>query len=101
MIFATIKVIKGWDLATVSYKIIACFRFFFKKGITYFFKNNLQFKSMAPEQREAIWRALNEDAEKVLAEGDPKDPDLKRLRKELDECNRLFRELQERADAEG
>ncbi|KAL1415469.1 hypothetical protein MTO96_006813 [Rhipicephalus appendiculatus] len=43
MIFATIKIVKAWDLKT--------------------------FRAMEPSQRESIIRALNEDAEKLLAEG--------------------------------
>ncbi|KAH9363308.1 hypothetical protein HPB48_006414 [Haemaphysalis longicornis] len=41
MIFATIKIVKAWDLKT--------------------------FRAMEPSQRESIIRALNEDAEKLLA----------------------------------
>ncbi|CAI6363085.1 unnamed protein product [Macrosiphum euphorbiae] len=44
MIFATIKVVKGWDLA--------------------------QFLAMGADQRNAIRKALNEDANKLLREGD-------------------------------
>jgi hypothetical protein len=53
--------------------------------------------AMAPEQREAIKKALNEDAEKLISEGDPSDPHLRRLRDEIDKCNRLFAEYEERA----
>ncbi|XP_045525142.1 dystonin isoform X24 [Pieris brassicae] len=74
MIFATIKVVKGWDFP--------------------------QFVAMGAEQRQAIRRALNEDAEKLLAEGDPADPQLRRLRREIDEVNRLFDEFERRARAE-
>lgn len=75
MIFATIKVVKGWDFE--------------------------QFLAMGAEQRTAIRRALNDDADKLLAEGDPADPQLRRLRREMDEVNRLFDEFEKRARAEG
>ncbi|CAL4125335.1 unnamed protein product, partial [Meganyctiphanes norvegica] len=71
MIFATIKVVKSWDLA--------------------------QFIAMGADQRNAIRRALNEDAEKLIQEGDPNDPQLRRLRREIDEVNRLFDEFERRA----
>ncbi|XP_035790474.1 dystonin-like isoform X9 [Anopheles albimanus] len=74
MIFATIKVVKGWDFE--------------------------QFLAMGAEQRTAIRRALNDDADKLLAEGDPADPQLRRLRREMDEVNRLFDEFEKRARAE-
>lgn len=48
---------------------------------------------MEPNQRESIIRALNEDAEKLLAEGDPTDPDMRRLREEIRLCNKLFEDL--------
>lgn len=75
MIFATIKVVKGWDFD--------------------------QFVAMGPDQRKAIRRALNDDADKLLSEGDPNDPQLRRLRREMDEVNRLFDEFEKRAKAEG
>ncbi|XP_025831436.1 plectin [Agrilus planipennis] len=74
MIFATIKVVKGWDLP--------------------------QFIAIGAEQRNAIRKALNEDADKLMAEGDPSDPQLRRLRREMDEVNRLFDELEKQARAE-
>lgn len=74
MIFATIKVVKSWDLA--------------------------QFVAMGAEQRNAIRRALNEDADKLLAEGDPADPQLRRLRREMEEVNKLFDDFEKRARAE-
>ena len=74
MIFATIKVVKSWDFQ--------------------------QFLSMGKEQRTAIRRALNEDSEKLIQEGDPNDPQLKRLQREIDEVNRLFDEWERRAAME-
>jgi dystonin len=74
MIFATIKVVKSWDFQ--------------------------QFLSMGKEQRTAIRRALNEDSEKLIQEGEPNDPQLKRLQREIDEVNRLFDEWERRAAME-
>jgi hypothetical protein len=56
---------------------------------------------MGQEQRNAIRKALNEDADKLLQEGDPADPQLRRLRREMEEVNRLFDEFERRARAEG
>lgn len=56
---------------------------------------------MGSEQRNAIRKALNEDAAKLLEEGDPTDPQLRRLRREMDEVNKLFDEFEERARLEG
>ena len=55
---------------------------------------------MGKEQRDAIRKALNEDAGKLMSEGDPTDPQLKRLAKEMAEVNRLFDDFERRA-AEG
>lgn len=74
MIFATIKVVKSWDLP--------------------------QFLAMGQDQRTAIRKALNEDADKLLSEGDPADPQLRRLKREMAEVNRLFDEFEKRARAE-
>ncbi|XP_045033710.1 dystonin isoform X35 [Daphnia magna] len=71
MIFATIKVVKSWDLS--------------------------QFMAMGKDQRDAIRKALNEDAEKLLQQGDPNDPQLRRLQREIDEVNQLFDEFERRA----
>ena len=59
-----------------------------------------QFIAMGADQRNAIRRALNEDAEKLLQEGDPNDPQLRRLKREIDEVNRLFDEFERRASGE-
>ncbi len=74
MIFATIKVVKSWDFQ--------------------------QYMCMEKEQRIAIRRALNEDSEKLIQEGEPNDPQLKRLQREIDEVNRLFDEWERRAALE-
>ena len=55
---------------------------------------------MGKEQRDAIRRALNEDAGKLIEEGEPNDSQLRRLRREIDEVNALFEEF-ERLAAEG
>ncbi|KAK7099742.1 hypothetical protein V1264_022800 [Littorina saxatilis] len=73
-IFATINLIKGWDLK--------------------------QFLSMGPAQREAVWRALKDDAEKLLAESaSSPDRDSRKLRDELAECQRIFDRLSAEAAA--
>jgi hypothetical protein len=56
---------------------------------------------MGQEQRNAIRKALNEDADKLLQEGDPADPQLRRLRREMEEVNRHFDDFEKRARAEG
>merc|ERR1719367_1294357 len=71
MIFATIKVVKSWDYE--------------------------QYISMDKETRTNIRRALNEDAEKLIQEGEPNDPQLRRLEREIAEVNRLFDEWERRA----
>lgn len=55
---------------------------------------------MGQEQRTAIRKALNEDADKLLTEGDPSDPQLRRLRREMADVNRLFDDFEKRARAE-
>ena len=59
----------------------------------------VQLIAMGADQRNAIHRALNEDADKLIQEGDPNDPQLRRLRREIDEVNRLFDEFERRANA--
>ncbi|XP_023339664.1 dystonin isoform X21 [Eurytemora carolleeae] len=71
MIFATIKVVKSWDYQ--------------------------QYISMDKETRTNIRRALNEDADKLIQEGEPNDPQLRRLEREIAEVNRLFDEWERRA----
>ena len=53
--------------------------------------------AMGKDQRDAIRKALNEDAEKLLQQGDPNDPQLRRLEREIDEVNKLFDEFERRA----
>lgn len=77
MIFATIKVVKSWDVS--------------------------QFMSVGKDQRDAILRALNEDTEKLLQQncsGDPSDPQLRCLQRKIEEVNQLFCEF-ERREASG
>lgn len=62
---------------------------------------SFQFLAMGQDQRNAIRKALNEDADKLLQEGDPNDPQLRRLRREMDEVNRLFDEFERKAKLEG
>ena len=59
----------------------------------------VQLIAMGADQCNAIRRALNEDADKLIQEGDPNDPQLRRLRREIDEVNRLFDEFERRANA--
>lgn len=75
MILATIRVVREWSFE--------------------------HFLSMGFEQRTSIRRALNEDSDKVLAESDPTDSQLKRLKQEMIEVNRLFDEYERRANTEG
>lgn len=49
-----------------------------------------QFMAMGKEQRDAIRKALNEDAEKLLQQGDPADPQLRRLQREIDEVSTII-----------
>ncbi|XP_013793500.1 uncharacterized protein LOC106477489, partial [Limulus polyphemus] len=51
------------------------------------------FRSMEPTRRDSILRALNEDGQKLVDEGDPNDPDLKRLQEEIKYCNKLFEDF--------
>lgn len=75
MILATIRVVKEWSFE--------------------------HFLGLGSEQRNAIRRALNEDSDKVLAESDPGDRDLTRLKQEMIDVNRRFDEFERRANSEG
>ena len=59
----------------------------------------VQLIAMGADQRNAIRRALNEDADKLIQEGNSNDLQLRRLRREIDEVNRLFDEFKRRANA--
>lgn len=48
---------------------------------------------MTPEERDAIMKALNDDAHKLLSELDPNDPLAMRLREELKLTNNHFYDL--------
>lgn len=75
MILATIRVVKGWSFE--------------------------HFLALGYEQRNAIRRALNEDSDKVLAEADPTDSPIIRLKQEVIEVNRLFDDFEKRANNDG
>lgn len=75
MILATIRVVKGWSFE--------------------------HFLALGYEQRNAIRRALNEDSDKVLAEADPTDSQIIRLKQEVIEVNRLFDDFEQRANNDG
>ena len=51
------------------------------------------FLAIDPDQREAIMKALNDDANKLLSEMDPNDPLAMRLREELRLTNEHFYNL--------
>lgn len=53
---------------------------------------------MGKEQRDAIRRALNEDAAKLIVEGEPDDAQLVRLRREIDDVNALFERFERQAE---
>lgn len=75
MILATIRVVREWTFE--------------------------HYLALGYEQRNAIRRALNEDSDKVLAEADPTDPQIVRLKQEVIEVNRLFDDFEKRANANG
>ena len=61
-----------------------------------------QFLSMGPAQREAVWRALKDDADKLLAESaSSPDRESRKLQAELAECERAFARLSAEAAAKG
>jgi hypothetical protein len=75
MILATIRVVKEWSFE--------------------------HFVALGYQQRNAIRNALYEDSDKVLAETDPADAQVVRLKQEMIEVNRLFDEFELRANSEG
>ena len=42
-------------------------------------------------------KALNEDAEKLMSEYEPYDPELKQLQDEMKKCNQIFEQLSAKA----
>ena len=52
-------------------------------------------------QREAVWRALKEDGEKLLAEAGTSDRDMRKLAEELKQCEGIYEELCNKAAAHG
>ena len=67
MVLGTISIIQSWDLA--------------------------QFQALDPLRREALLRALNEDATKLIAEVGEGDREMRQLRDKLNECNQHFQNL--------
>jgi len=64
----------------------------------------VQFQQLGAAQREAILKALNEDAHKLIAEygvDAARNPALQRLQEEMRQCNRLFAELSARVENKG
>ena len=57
--------------------------------------------AMDPAQREAVWRALKEDGEKLLAEGGTHDRDMRRLAEDLRQCEQIYQDLCDRAAHKG
>ena len=74
MIFATLKIVKGWDYPAYC--------------------------AMDPNQRDSIIRALEDDIDKLCREGPPDDPGSKRLRDEMDALKKKFAEFDARRRAE-
>lgn len=75
MVLGTINLIQGWDLA--------------------------QFQALDPVRREALLRALNEDATKLIAEVGEGDRDMRQLRDRLNECNQHFQNLTAAVNEDG
>lgn len=70
MIFATLKIVKGWDFNT--------------------------YKGMEPNQRNSIIKALDDDIDKICREGPPNDSNSQRLRDEMDDLKKKFNEWDRR-----
>ena len=60
-----------------------------------------QFQMLGPTQREAILRALNEDAEKLKQEYGEQDPAVRRLQEQMKQCNQIFKELSSKVGDRG
>lgn len=74
MIFATLRIVNGWDFKTYA--------------------------GMDPNQRNSIIRALEDDIDKVVREGPPDDRDSQRLQDEMKALKKKFAEFDERLKAE-
>ncbi len=74
MIFATLKIVKGWDYPTYC--------------------------AMDPKQRNSIIKALDDDIDKLVREGPPDDPGSKRLQDEMSALKKKFAEFDARMKAE-
>jgi len=59
------------------------------------------FLSLGYEQRNDIRRSLNEDSDKVLSESDPSDQQIKRVKQEMIEVNRMLDEYEQRSNIDG
>lgn len=75
MIFATVRIVKEWSFS--------------------------HFVEMGFQQRSAIRRALNDDAEKIFHESDPSDPQLRKLKNEMELVNKMLDDFEKRANTEG
>ena len=60
----------------------------------------LQFQALGGSQREAIMRALNDDAQKLIDEYPPTAPEVRRLQAEMADCNELYASLMTRMERE-
>jgi len=74
MIFATLKIVKGWDYPTYC--------------------------AMDPNQRNSIIKALDDDIDKLVREGPPDDAGSKRLQDEMKALKKKFAEYDARLKAE-
>uniref|UniRef100_A0A2C9K839 Calponin-homology (CH) domain-containing protein n=1 Tax=Biomphalaria glabrata TaxID=6526 RepID=A0A2C9K839_BIOGL len=72
-IFAAVKLVKSWDIK--------------------------RFLAMDPAQREAVWRALKEDGEKLILECGTSDRDMRKLAEELKQCGEIYQDLCDKAAA--
>lgn len=61
----------------------------------------LQFQKLDPQGRETLLKVVNEDAEKLLAEMGDSHPNMRTLKAELAECNKVFHSLSMAASESG